>query len=59
MRPTETPPAEGSTHSALSERRAENDLPGRGPAVVTLLALGILLLLVVASVVAGIVTLTR
>jgi hypothetical protein len=61
--PTETPPAEGSTGMVRYEHsNDENSGPvagNRTPMVVTFVALGVLLLLIVVAVVAGLVELSR
>ena len=61
--PTETPPAEGSTGMVRAEHsNDDNSGPvagNRTPMVVTLVALGILLLLIVGAVVSGVVELSN
>ncbi|MDQ1712417.1 MAG: hypothetical protein QOE45_1867 [Frankiaceae bacterium] len=61
--PTETPPGEGSTGMALSEHANDANSgpvsPNRTPMIVTLAALGVLLALVLAAVVAAVASLAR
>jgi hypothetical protein len=61
--PNETPPGEGSTGMVLSEHANDANsgpvVPNRTPMAVTLAAMGVLLLLILAGIVVGVANLTR